>query len=75
MHSVASAPNKIILFGEHAVVYKKPAIAVAINKRAKVSIKNTKKDSTIIKCNDIGLHANINPKTYNIEFLEGKKEY
>ena len=33
---VSSAPAKIILFGEHFVVYKNPAIAAAINKRIQV---------------------------------------
>lgn len=31
MQSIASAPGKIILFGEHAVVYGYPAVALAIN--------------------------------------------
>lgn len=38
MQITASAPGKTILFGEHAVVYGKPAIAVAINRKANVKI-------------------------------------
>jgi len=34
---VASAPAKIILFGEHFVVYNEPAIVLAIDKRARAS--------------------------------------
>jgi mevalonate kinase len=33
-----SAPGKVILFGEHTVVYKKPAIAVAIDKTVNVEL-------------------------------------
>ena len=38
MQVKASAPGKAILFGEHAVVYGKPAIAMAINKRSCVEV-------------------------------------
>lgn len=35
---IASAPGKIILFGEHSVVYKQPAIAVAVSKYSKTYV-------------------------------------
>ncbi|MEM4525633.1 MAG: mevalonate kinase [Methanothermobacter sp.] len=63
MVSRASAPGKAILFGEHAVVYGKPAIALAIDKRATITIKKSHKDHTRIKSDDIGLEAIISPET------------
>ncbi len=44
-----SAPGKIILFGEHAVVYGYPAIAIAINRRVRTEIKETNKKGIYIK--------------------------
>lgn len=46
VYSRASAPTKIILFGEHFVVYGKPAILAAIEKRIYSSI-NIRNDNSI----------------------------
>jgi len=44
MKKCAIAPGKIILFGEHAVVYDKLGIAAAINMYSKVCVEKNKKD-------------------------------
>src|SRR4030066_1352046 len=57
----ASAPGKIILFGEHAVVYGRPAIAVPILQvRAKAIVSVDPRSApglVIIKAPDIGLET------------------
>ncbi len=38
LRAVASAPGKLILFGEHAIVYGHPAIAAVTNQRTEVEV-------------------------------------
>lgn len=45
----AYAPGKIILFGEHTVVYKKPAIAVAIDRGVNVELIPRNDDNITVK--------------------------
>ncbi len=63
LSSIASAPGKCILFGEHAVVYGYPSIALAINIRSYCKItENKQKGISLIlknynkKLNFIDLH-------------------
>lgn len=49
-----SAPGKIHLAGEHAVVYGKPDLSVAIDRRLQVAINNIKKKSIKIEADDKG---------------------
>jgi len=56
----ASAPGKIILFGEHAVVYGRPALAVPVAQlHADVEVSDSSKDGIWIDAPDINLHAEL----------------
>ena len=51
MKSIVSAPAKVILFGEHFVVYGKKAILCAIDKRVKVTSIKTDEANISVKSN------------------------
>lgn len=76
MEVTASAPGKAILFGEHAVVYGKPAIAVAVNRRAYVTLKKREDKRIHVKINDLNLSGFIDPENgeVQVEDLDEKAE-
>ena len=53
---IVSAPAKVILFGEHSVVYGEPCIAATLNKRTfGFTCLNSNEDDLSLECIDIGL--------------------
>lgn len=57
----ASAPGKIILFGEHAVVYGQPALAVPVTQvHVDVNVADATRAGIWIDAPDVDLHAELN---------------
>jgi mevalonate kinase len=54
MSAEATAPGKIILFGEHSVVYKGPAILLAVDRRATVLASKRDDKKIYIDSEDLG---------------------
>jgi mevalonate kinase len=59
--TTSSAPGKIILFGEHAVVYGRPALAVPVTQvHADADVSDSERAGIWIDAPDIGLRAELN---------------
>ena len=70
----ASAPGKVILFGEHFVVKGKPAIAVALSPRIHVTVKKPVNEGNkiIIVSKNTGYKLVLDPLTLEVLELNGK---
>ncbi|SDY03273.1 mevalonate kinase [Halobellus clavatus] len=53
--TVSSAPGKVYLFGEHAVVYGEPAVPCAIERRATVTVDAREDDHIRVEARDLSL--------------------
>ncbi len=61
MMTKSSAPGKIILFGEHAVVYGRPALAIPVTQvHADVDVSDSSRAGIWIDAPDVNLHAELN---------------
>ncbi len=75
---IVSAPGKLLLFGEHAVVWGKPCIVTAVDKRIKIHIQKTNDEFIWIEAPEVkvngykkplpDLHSKKSPK--EVEFIE-----
>jgi len=70
--SMASAPGKVILFGEHSVVYGKPALVGALSARVHASV--AKADSSSLSIPELGLSGSMGKKTIHRFFASGIKD-
>lgn len=69
----ASAPGKTIIFGEHAVVYGKPAIAAAVDRRAYVKVERREDSRTHVNVVELGVSGFLDLENHVIELEEGQK--
>jgi mevalonate kinase len=51
----SSAPGKVYLFGEHAVVYGEPAVPCAVRRRARVTVERRDDDRVSVETDDLSL--------------------
>jgi len=69
LKSRASAPAKAILFGEHAVVYGKPAIAAAIDRRVTVTLGDSSENRVTIPSLGVDFRSESSPRGGILDYV------
>ena len=62
----ASAPGKFVVLGEHSVVYGKPAVVLATDRRITCSVRRSKKNSLNGEYLDLSKQPHFNYLTRNL---------
>ncbi|MFB6183017.1 MAG: mevalonate kinase [Haloarculaceae archaeon] len=62
----SSAPGKVYLFGEHAVVYGEPAVPCAIERRARVTVEESDASELRVHATDLSLDG------FTVEYGDGQ---
>ncbi|HET7306526.1 MAG TPA: hypothetical protein VFK24_01755 [Gammaproteobacteria bacterium] len=57
MRIVASAPGKLVLLGEYAVLEGAPAVVMAVDRRARVTLSEVTGDDYLVDAPNLGIHA------------------
>ncbi|WP_458187362.1 mevalonate kinase [Haladaptatus sp. NG-WS-4] len=66
--TTSSAPGKVYLFGEHAVVYGEPAVPCAIERRATVTVESREDDRLRVHAKDLSIDG------FTVEYSGGTDE-
>lgn len=69
----ASALAKIILFGEHFVVFGEPAVVLAIDKRVSVQVKLRQDKDIFVQSFELGLSGSFRKEKFNVEKGDPKR--